>query len=248
MTIWQVFFPCIFGRKPEPPTEPIGLKGLAMATVRLADLDLLDVKWWYVWGWGSFTDERYVPMVRDWSCPAKPAPEYLLVGNEPNAIEPYGHTMSPEYAVQFLHTLELAYPDTTMVVGNVSADNWGMGGDGVWWLTRFLQYYLEANGRPFSHILGCHEYAYSANLAITQFKRYRAIYSGRMWLTECNLVQTPIDTAQFREMFQAAGDTFERYACYTNQQDGGGSSLPYPMDLCTDGILTPIGEAYALLG
>ena len=241
MTEWyKIFLPCIFNRTSKHPG-----KGLAMATNAPGDLDLLDVKWWYVWGWGDSTDARYVPMTRDWLCPLKPSPEYLLVGNEPNACEPYGYTMAPNHAVQWLRALEVAYPDTIMVVGNVSADNWGMGGDGVWWLTRFLQYYESTNGRPFSHVLGCHEYAYNANLAIEQFNRYRAIYSGRMWLTECNLVQDfSIDTSQFREMFQAAGETFDRFACYTNRQDGSGSSLPYPMDLCNDAGLTGIGEVY----
>ena len=43
------------------PTR-IPSKGLAMASPQYPlDLDLLDVKWWYVWGWGSYTDERHVP-------------------------------------------------------------------------------------------------------------------------------------------------------------------------------------------
>ena len=239
MTEWyKVFLPCIFNKK------KCSGKGLAMATNRPTDLDLLGVSWWYVWGWGSSTDPRYVPMTRDFSCPTKPEPKYLLVGNEPNAVEPYGYTCSPDHAAHFVLAIQAAYPNTTLIVGNVSADNWGMGGDGVWWLTRFLQYYEDIAGKPFDQILGCHEYGYDPQRMALQFDKYRDVYDGEMWLTEYNLAQVPINVDDFREVTQIAINSFERIACYTNQQDGGGSSLPYPMDLCPDGVLSDIGKAY----
>ena len=223
-------------------------KGLAMASPQYPnDLELLKIKWWATWGWGSYTDERYVPMTRDWSCPlGKIDPQYLLVGNEPNYVEPYGFTMSPEHAVIRLHYLELEYPFTTMVVGNVSGDNHGMG-DGVWWLTRFLQYYEDYNGRPFSDILGGHSYEYEPQKMLAQFDKYLAVYP-RMWLTEYNLAQPTINLEEFKLVTKEALKKFERVACYTNRQDGGASSLPYPMDLIDkDGNPTDIGKIYAKL-
>ena len=102
-----------------------GLKGLAMATNAPGDLDLLDVDWWYVWGVKDTEDPRYVPMTRDWSVPNIPADTpFLLVGNEPNAREPYGSTMPSDDAVERVLAIQEAYPDTFLIVGNVSYDNW----------------------------------------------------------------------------------------------------------------------------
>jgi len=130
-------------------------------------------------------------------------------------------------------------------VGNVSGDNHGMG-DGVWWLTRFLQYYESMNDKPFDHILGGHSYEYDPQRMLNQFDKYLAVYP-RMWLTEYNLVQPTIDTDEFKEVTEVALQKFERIACYTNRQDDSGSSLPYPLDLCSDDGLTPIGKVYSKL-
>ena len=95
--------------------------------------------------------------------------------------------------------------------------------------------------------MGCHDYEYTADFAIKQFDKYLAVYGGPMWLTEFALCQSPQNPDEFRKLTEAALGRFERIACYTNEQDGSLSNIPWPVDLCTDGILTPIGEEYAEL-
>ena len=233
-----------------------GLKGLAMATNAPGDLDLLGVDWWYVWGVKATDDERYVPMTRNWSVPDIPADTpYLLVGNEPNAYEPFGHTMSSKYAVERVVAIQEAYPDTFLIVGNVSYDNWWGGllrkklgmGTGVQWLKDFLGHYKRITGKKFDQGIGVHSYPDSYKKGKGQLLKYRRVYDGVMWLTESNLAQNEIDLGQFGDFFKLAGQLFDRYACYTNRQDGSGSSLPFPMDLCNDTGLTEIGDVYANL-
>ena len=185
-------------------------------------------------------------MTRDWTIPDIDPPAYLLVGNEPNAPEPYGFTMLPNYAARHTLRLQEALPATFMIVGNVSYDNWNIEqGDGVWWIDKFLLYYKELAGKPFTQGIGVHSYASNADEALEQFIHYRGLYDGEMWLTECNLAQElGIDVGQFEKTLKAANLIFDRYACYTNRQDGSGSSLPFPMDLCSDEGLTPTGKVY----
>ena len=233
-----------------PWTQPPGpLKGLAMATNRVGDIDTLGCDWWYVWGVRDTDDPRYVPMTRDFSVPTiSPAPKYMLVGNEPNAYEYWGHTMSPNHAAHHVSNIEVAYPDTFLIVGNVSYDDWGMSGNGIWWLTRFLQYYEELMSKPYDMGLGVHSYASTADYGGQQMQAYREVYDGEMWLTEANLVSyNDIDPVEFKNFFRHAAKRFERYACYTNTQPGNPSDLPFPMDLVDDEVLTPIGEVYAKL-
>ena len=230
-----------------------GLKGLAMATNVPADLDNLGVDWWYVWGTRATDDQRYVPMTRDWTVPDIPVDTpFLLVGNEPNAHEPFGHIMSSKYAVERVLAIQEAYPQTFLIVGNVSYENWhpafyrkflGMG-TGAQWLKDFLGHYKRITGKAFDHGLGVHTYPDSYKKGKAQLVKYRRVFDGVMWLTESNLAQNVIDPDQFRNFFVLASQLFDRFACYTNRQDGSGSSLPYPMDLCDDNGLTAIGVEY----
>ena len=179
-----------------------GLKGLAMATNAPGDLDLLGVDWWYVWGVKATDDERYVPMTRDWSVPNIPADTpFLLVGNEPNAYEPYGSTMQSNRAVARVVAIQEAYPDTFLIVGNVSYDNWwpklyrklfGMG-SGIQWLNDFLSQYRKTTGKDFDQGIGVHSYPGSYKEGKRQLLKYRRVYDGVMWLTEANLAQNEID-------------------------------------------------------
>ena len=155
-------------RKIFPMTYSLnGLKGLAMATNTPIDLGRLGVDWWYVWGARDTDDVHYVPMTRDWSVPDISADTpYLLVGNEPNAYEPFGHTMSSKYAVERVVAIQDAYPDTFLIVGNVSYDNWWGGllrkklgmGTGVQWLKDFLGHYKRITGKKFDQGIGVHSY------------------------------------------------------------------------------------------
>src|SRR3990167_389603 len=63
-------------------------KGIAMAVTELSDLDRLGAGWYFQWG-ENCADARCIPMGRSMQVPKACYP-ILLVGNEPNAIEPYG--------------------------------------------------------------------------------------------------------------------------------------------------------------
>lgn len=51
----------------------------------------------------------------------------LLVGNESNAIEPWGYPIFSDEAVRLVRNIQFLCPTTGLVVGNVSADDWGQG-------------------------------------------------------------------------------------------------------------------------
>lgn len=111
-----------------PPSTPAGTKGLAMATRHPEDLTALGVSWWYVWGWcpstGSgqvpSTGSGCVPMVRAMELPLA-CPATLLVGNEPNAIEPYGAPVTPADAAARALAIEARCPGRSR-----RAWNWSM--------------------------------------------------------------------------------------------------------------------------
>ena len=233
-------------------------KGLAMATYCLDDLELLNVSpenknWWYVWGWKTdVIDPCYVSMSRNWERPEQFAgrihPKYLLLGNEPNNTNPYqGYLMSPEGAANITLAYQEYFPNTTLIVGNVSADKFPVFGDGVTWLKDFLGWYESLSGKSFDHILGCHTYNDSVRSAIKQFDAYLKVYP-RMWLTEFALCKDRISKWEMFRIMRAAGKRFERFAWYTNTQpEGNPANIPYDVDLCKNGELTALGKLYAKL-
>src|SRR6266536_3260686 len=62
-------------------------RGLAMAVAAPLDLATLGVGWYYVWDW--CVRPRCIPMAYFMDLPAA-CPRLLLVGNEPNAVRPFG--------------------------------------------------------------------------------------------------------------------------------------------------------------
>ncbi len=222
-------------------------KGLAMATHHLEDLERLQVAWYYVWSWCSAPG--CVPMVHGMELPPA-CPNVLLVGNEPNAIRPFGSPTTPDEAVTRVRAIERQCPRTRLVVGNVSADDWqpaGGWGSGYDWLSEFLTAYRAAAGVPFPHTLGVHCYSqFRANYCLEQLAALRSLSSAPMWLTEFGVLSG--DPRQFEILLDFALANFERYAAYTNRQPhtGEGWEIGVGVELVRpDGELTPAGELYA---
>ncbi len=232
--------------------DPEGaMKGVAMAVYNLADLDLLRADWFYTW---SFCDEpRCIPMSRDFSLPPS-CPDYLLVGNEPNAVEPYGAPMTPKDAVLKVIAIQSQCPNTRLVVGNVSADDWstaGGWGSGYNWVRSFLREYRQVAKRVYSGIIGIHCYTqHAASYCLTQLRAMRGLYRGEMWVTEFGVLSG--DAKQFKVVMDYAMKNYSRVAAYTNRQPsscGGehqGWELSSGADLVNcDGTLTPAGVVFA---
>lgn len=215
--------------------SPHGLKGLAVGDIsHLEDLDALGVEWWYVWAW--FTEMGATPMLREMQDPPTCEP-FILVGNEPDAVEPYGHPVTPADAAQRVLAIELACPNSLLIAGNVT-------GDGYTWLASFLENYRSVTGHEYTGGLGVHCYTWAkATYCIERLAGLRALYAGPMWLTEFNVLQE--DPNEFAALVDYAAATFDRYAVFTNRQVPGNPSLPYAALIGDDGVMGERGLVYA---
>ena len=233
----------------------LGNKGLAMSSPNFQeDLALLNTCWWYVWNWKkdlTFSDNGYIPMIRDWLYKDYPEPSYLLVGNEPNAIEKWGYPMMPEEASFRVAYLQKRYPNTYMIVGNVSYDDWSSYGQlnnmaGLEWLERFLTSYSNINGSDYKQGLGIHIYSSNIIEGIKQIKDIKSRHKN-IWLTEYNLISKRLSIKQFKMLTQYISETFDCYAVYTNRQDKDyEENFPYDVDMVDEyNNLTTQGLVYS---
>ena len=229
----------------QPAPDP--RRGLAMAVAAPQDLASLGVGWYYVWDWCA--RPRCVPMAYNMDVPAE-CPPLLLVGNEPNAVPPYGGPLPPAEAAAKVVAIEAACPHTRLVAGNVAADDWrpsGGWGSGRDWLVEFLRAYKAAAGRPFSQTLGVHCYAQAvADYCLRQLADLRRLYAGPMWVTEFGILSG--SAPEYAALLAYIDAHFERYAAYTNRQPhtGQGWELNTGVELVlSDGRLAPAGRVYA---
>ena len=225
-------------------------KGLAMAdTSHPEDLIALNIGWWYTWGENCNGNPNCVNMVRAMQLPAS-CYEILLVGNEPNAVKPYGLPINPTDAVSLIMAISSTCPNTKLIVGNVSADDWsnyGGWGSGENWLRQFLRDYRSLTGRKYNGGLGIHCYvSENADYCLTRLRQMRNVYSGEMWLTEMGVQNG--DLRQFQRIYRYASIAFERVAVYTNRQPHLGEKweLVSGVEMVNaDNSLTPIGLWYS---
>ncbi len=242
-------------RRPGVTIRPVGtpvpmssgpVKGLAMVdTGHMEDLTALNASFYYVWGWCDAAN--CIPMVRSWQLPPA-CPATLLVGNEPNAIEPYGAPMTPKNAAAATLAIERQCPSTSLIVGNVSADDWssvGGWGSGKNWIQQFALEYRRLTGHAVGGVISAHCYATGvAQTCINLLNGIRGVWPGAWALTEFNVLNG--DTAQMQVWMQyIRGAGFTHYAAYTNRQLGGGSDLPGAALVNSDGSLTAAGAVFA---
>ena len=232
---------------PQLAQAPNMRRGLAMAVPRPNDAAALGVGWYYTWQWCSAPG--CVPLLYRMEPPPVCA-AVILVGNEPNAIQPSGWPVSPTLAAERVRAIERQCPASQLVVGNVAADDWsGVGGwgNGRDWLTAFLKAYAAYARRDFRQTLGVHCYS-QANAAycLDRLAELRAIYAGPMWVTEFGILSGSPD--EFGAVLRYVSDHFDRFAAYTNRQPhtGQGWELSSGVELVNgNGSLTPAGEVYA---
>ena len=222
-------------------------KGLAQAVRSDADRAALGVQWFYVWGWCDAPG--CVPMVRAMESP-RACPSQLIVGNEPNAVEPYGAPIAPVDAAARVIAIEGQCPGTRLIVGNTSAEDWsvvGGWGSGVAWTRTFLSEYQRQANRPFSQILGAHCYTQqSTSYCTNALAAVKALYGGEFWVTEFGVLSG--DAAQLTQFLRWLDGHTNAYAIYTNRQphSGQGWEIATGVELVNgDGSLTPAGQVYA---
>jgi hypothetical protein len=227
--------------QPKAQNAPVvSSKGLAMADwSHPEDLSALRVTWFYGWGEYCTGQSGCLNMVRSMQLP-QACYDTLLVGNEPNAWEPYGATVSPRDAAGRVKAIESVCPQTSLVIGNVSASagGWGSG-------TRWLQEFLSAYGPGFHQILGVHCYTrHSADDCVNQFSEMRSVTSGEMWVTEFGVLSG--DPEQFRVVLDYVSTHFARVAAYTNRQPAADWAINPGVELVDgNGNLTATGNLYA---
>lgn len=207
-------------------------KGLAMADMHHPeDLTALNVSWWYVWGW--WTQNGAVPMVREMQAPPSCQP-YILVGNEPDAQEPEGYPVTPANAANKVRAIETQCPASVLIVGNIT-------GDGLWWLTAFLEKYEFVTGAEYTGGVGVHCYQWAGE-CLAKLAGLRNAYTGEMWVTEFNDFSG--DAGNFAVLLNYIAANFDRWAVFTNRQLSGpgfiGGSLVHD-----DGTLDPRGLIYS---
>lgn len=218
------------------------VKGLAMADWgHSEDLLSLNVAWYYGWGEYCTGDARCINMVRNMQLP-QTCYTVLLVGNEPNAVEPYGAPVSPGEAAKKIKAIEAQCPATKLIVGNVSADDWG-NGNGAEWLKAFLREYKRLTCRVYSQTLGVHCYQIQSGWCIGQLAAMRRVYSGEMWLTEYNDLSG--DVNNFVALTDYAFANFSGVALYTNRQPDAPWALNGASVIMPDGSLDARGVYYA---
>jgi hypothetical protein len=222
-------------------------RGLAMAVAAPQDLATLGVGWYYVWDW--CVRPRCVPMAYFMDLPPA-CPPMLLVGNEPNAVRPFGGPLAPSEAALKVAAIERACPRTRLIVGNVAADDWrpsGGWGSGQDWLVEFLDHYRAVAGHSFKQTIGVHCYAQAvADYCLQKLADLRAVFAGPMWVTEFGILSGA--PHQYAALLKFIDTHFERFAAYTNRQPhtGQGWELNTGVELVlADGRLAPAGEVYA---
>lgn len=206
----------------------------------MEDVAALNANFFYGWSEACGTRPNCLNMVRSMQLPRE-CYSVLLVGNEPNWIEPSGAPVSPEDAAEKVRAIEKMCPKTKLVVGGViPADTTAWGGccSGRDWLLRFLAVYPD-----FSQALAVHCYdAYDSNYCIQQLAELRGLYAGEMWVTEFNCVRE-CTGEYFLRLLDAAAQ-YDACAIYTNRQPDAPWALPGASLVNGDGTLTTFGVLY----
>lgn len=196
------------------------------------DLTNLGVKTWYVWGSSLHGEAGNIPMSYYGDDPKIPAPQYMMVFNEPESPAPYGCNLEPAEAVQKFKALEILYPSTIFVVGNSQSIDW-------------LLEFKSLHGR-FRDIWGVHIYQPDA----TKGKSVVDDFISRLgrtetWLTECGLLRKKASAPEFEAFVGYALKKFKKVFVYTNRNTC--PEFGYDVDLCDAAGLTLIGEVYKSL-
>jgi hypothetical protein len=226
-------------------------KGLAMAYPQYTeDITTLGTKWYYVWGaCPNNSVPGCIPMSRNGDDPNLPLDynDFVILFNEPNNPEPYGHPISPKDAVQIYMNLYGKYPQAKWVVGNVN----------IYirrWMEDFWNICKTTPNCIMPKYIGWHIYISTE----TEAKHLHLFLDGiyqlnypdtKWWITEFaditgNISNDRIMLDEFKKR-----DWIERWAYFTNRSNGDEPWYPVGWDVqlidWNTGELTEIGKWYA---
>jgi hypothetical protein len=188
-------------------------------------------------------------MVRNGEDPSLPVDYsgYVLLFNEPNNPEPYGHPIAPADAVVIFTQLREKYSNARFVVGNVNIYSRR-------WMIDFWRLCRITPGCELPEYLGFHIYVSDDQEVYNLHKYLDGMYqyeypNTKWWITEFADVTGNVsrDEAMVREF--KSRDWIERWAYFTNRASG--KEPWYPADWNVQlidwysGELTNIGEWYA---
>lgn len=188
-------------------------------------------------------------MSREGQIPDLPASYsgYLLVFNEPNNPEPYGHPLEPAEAARRYEAIRAALPSARLVVGGVSA--WAID-----WVRGFLE---NVTRQPrYWHTHGYVErYADSTRYItpaqlIAWWKALHRLTGGAYWITEFGSCRGWVADYKALISWMKRRPWIHRCAAYTSRQ-----SVKDPARICsgvnlinwTTGRLTAAGRYYRSL-
>lgn len=213
------------------------IKGLAMAVNVPSDIDILKVEAYHNW---SMTGS--VPLT--YGVPAVCA-SVMIVGNEPNAVAPYGAPMYPVWYAQLVMQIRMRCPDSLLVLGNVSVEDWrALGGqqEGVGWLKEMLSLLPTDN----KFVIGAHCYSSSAAWCIEKLNEIKHLSRYPLWVTEYGV--TTGSAVEMMKFMKWLSMNTEAYFAYTNRQPhtGQGWEITTGVELVDgDGALTNSGKVFA---
>jgi hypothetical protein len=215
------------------------MKGIALAYPFYKDITDVKASWFYVWG--SCNVAGCVPMSRNGEDPNLP-PDYngyILLFNEPNNPEPYGHPIDPLEAVVIYLQLCDKYSHAKWVVGNVSA--WGLD-----WLCEF---YTHCDRPPQAY--GMHGYVegwITPQDLMNWWTEAHDNLGGDFWITEFadSTGNTKNDEALVK--YFKANSWIKRWAYFTNRAKGDEPWYPSGWNVQLfdqNGKMTKIGRWYS---
>jgi hypothetical protein len=179
-------------------------------------------------------------MRRNWEATLPSCKPIIMLGNEPNSIEPYGHTESPENAAEISKTYRSQCPNSWFIVGNVALPEF-LGIPGLEWLQRYV-----AAGGEYNQ-LGIHGYVTpngSAALTLSWIDAVINSFPGVSFcVTEFNTFNR--SPAIFAELLSGIRGRVGCYAAFTdrdpNWREGYGTNLDM---IDASGNLNAYGVAY----
>ncbi len=190
--------------------KPPGLWGGGVASTTGGQFNnALRADFWYKWSWCDVPN--CIPMLRNWTLPPS-CPLTLLLGNEPNAPEPFGYPITPEDAATISQQIRALCPGTWLVAGNVAMSSEGEFLSAVEWIWQ----YLDADG--IANQVGVHCYVPrtgSAQQCVDWLNGFMDAFPQRMFcLTEWNTFNR--DPVIFQELLNFVVDNFGCYAIFTD--------------------------------
>jgi hypothetical protein len=223
-------------------------KGIGMPYIYPEDLTRMKASWYYDWSSSHYDDPRYVPMSRNGDDPNLPLDYagYILLFNEPNNVEPFGHPIPATSAAFIYAELQKKYHLAKWVVGNVNV----VGG---WnWLDVFNQSCKILNTHYVAPIWGIHCYIEGYILPeciMAWMKKLYGYLGGEFWVTEWADTTGSMIYDNILLNYFKANTWITRQAYFTNRAKGDEGWFPRDWKVqlfdWDTGELTNIGKWYA---